>query len=206
MPAQAKVGRFQQALMKWLSAQQRQPAAISSLQALLDTFADEYSHWRPHRSLPHLATPATAYATRPKAGPGSRDTDIRDRVRRDRVHTAGTVTLRTGGRLHHIGAGRTYAGTCVLLLVQDLDIRIINAAAGELIRALTIDSSRGYQPTGRSPGPQTNHPEPDAGSGCPRSLETSHVGIAGMRTSIPGTAVISPARDWACGARGPIRF
>jgi len=36
------------------------------------------------------------------------------------VHKAGSVTLRHGGRLHHIGVGRTHAGTCVILLVQDL--------------------------------------------------------------------------------------
>ena len=43
-------------------------------------------------------------------------------------------TLRVAGRLHHIGVGRTYTGTRVLVLIQDLDIRIINAATGELLR------------------------------------------------------------------------
>jgi hypothetical protein len=35
-----------------------------------------------------------------------------------------------------------------LTLVQDLDVRIINAATGELIRELTIDPTRDYQPRG----------------------------------------------------------
>jgi hypothetical protein len=42
----------------------------------------------------------------------------------------------------------------VLMLVQDLDVRIINAATGELIRVLTIDPTRDYQPTGASKGPK----------------------------------------------------
>ena len=87
----------------------------------------------------HRATPSTAYAARPKATPGRRDADTRNRVRTDRVGSTGTVSLRTGGRLHHIGTGRTYAGTRILLLIQDLGIRIINAATGELLRQLTLD-------------------------------------------------------------------
>ena len=43
-----------------------------------------------------------------------------------RVSKAGNITLRIAGRLHHIGIGKTYAGTYVLLLVHDQDIRIID--------------------------------------------------------------------------------
>jgi hypothetical protein len=68
------------------------------------------------------------------------------------VITAGCVTLRLAGRLHHIGIGRTHAGTHVLLLVQDLHVRVIDAATGELLRELTIDPARDCQPTGRPPG------------------------------------------------------
>jgi hypothetical protein len=32
------------------------------------------------------------------------------------------------------------------MLICDLDIRIINAATGELIRELTLDPTRNYQP------------------------------------------------------------
>ncbi|SBS79655.1 Integrase catalytic region (fragment) [uncultured Mycobacterium sp.] len=88
---------------------------------------------------------------RPKAQPGKR-TDTHDRVRRDRVDDYGTLTLRLAGRLHHISIGRTHARTRVLMLVQDLDVRIINAATGELIRELTIDPTRDYQPRGVSSG------------------------------------------------------
>jgi transposase InsO family protein len=155
---QGKVERFQATLKNWLAAQPAQPADLAQLQALLDTFTAVYNHRRPHRSLPHRATPATAYGARPKAAPGDRTGDAHDRVRRDKISKTGNVTLRTGGRLHHIGVGRTYAGTCVLLLAQDLHIRIIDAATGELLRELTLDPARDYQPTGRPPGPKPKRP------------------------------------------------
>ena len=149
-----KVERFQQTLKKWLRKQPLQPASIAELQALLDTFVDEYNHRRPHRSLPASATPAATYQTRPKAGPSSdRSADTHDRVRHDRVDLRGTVTLRIAGKMHHIGIGRTYAGTDILLLVQDLHVKIVNKTTGELLRELIIDPRRDYQPTGRPPGP-----------------------------------------------------
>ena len=57
---QGKVERFQQTMKKWLAAQQPQPATVTQLQTLLSAFADQYNQHRPHRSLPHQATPATA--------------------------------------------------------------------------------------------------------------------------------------------------
>ena len=109
----------------------------------------------------------------PKALPGpSRDADTHDRVRHDRVDKSGTVTLRVAGQLRHIGIGRTHAGTHVILLVQDLDVRVVNAITGELLRELTIDPSKDYQP--RNPE-MTRTPEPTfRGSGCRRCPETSH--------------------------------
>jgi hypothetical protein len=55
--------------------------------------------------------------------------------------------------------GLAYAGSHVVMLVQNLGIRIIQAATCELLRELTLDPSRNYQPTGRPPGP-TRHPAP----------------------------------------------
>ena len=156
-----KVERLQQTLKRWLT---RQPPShtIAELQTQLDAFGDEYNHRRPHRSLPHRATPATAYQARLKAAPGTR-VDTHDRVRTDRVDQAGSITLRVGGRLHHIGVGRIHYRTRVLILVQDLNIKIINAATGELLRQLTLNPDRDYQPLGRPPGPpprKRQHPEP----------------------------------------------
>jgi hypothetical protein len=140
-------------MKKWLRAQPDQPTTIAELQALVDAFVAIYNQLRPHRSLPHRATPATAYTARPKAGPGDRRSDTHARVRTDRIDTGGKVTLRHGGTLYSIGIGRTHARTRVLILVEDLDIRIIDAATGELLRDLVLDTSKRYQGTGRPPGP-----------------------------------------------------
>ena len=103
--------------------------------------------------LPHIAV-----CVRVATAARSRTVISTDRVRRDRISKTGNLTLRTGGRLRHIGIGRTYAGTHVLLLIQDLNIRIINAATGELLRELVLDPTRDYQPTGRPPGPAKKTP------------------------------------------------
>jgi hypothetical protein len=69
--------------------------------------------------------------------------------------------------MHHIGIGTEHARTPVLKLVDGLHIRVINAATGELLRELTLDPSRNYQPLGRPPGPQPKNrkPDPNPGSG-----------------------------------------
>ena len=151
-----KVERFHQTLKRFL-AKQPKAATLAELQTQLDAFVDEYNHRRPHRSLPHQATPATSYTARPKATPGER-LDTHDRVRSDRIDQAGVITLRIAGRLHHIGVGRTYTGTRVLILIQDLNITIVNAATGELLRQLTLDPTRDYQPTGAPKGPKRKKP------------------------------------------------
>jgi transposase InsO family protein len=158
-----KVERFQQTFKNWLRAQP-QPATITQLQTLLDNFVELYNHHRPHRSLPHQTTPAVAYTTRPKATPGHRDNDPHYRVRHDRIDEGGNVSLRVNSRLHHIGIGRTHTGTRVILLIDDLDIRIIHAATGEILRDLTLDPTRNYQPTGAPKGPtrpKTKRTEPN---------------------------------------------
>lgn len=151
-----KVERFQQTLKKWLTAQPHQPTTIDQLQTLLDAFTHAYNHERPHRSLPHHATPATAYTARPKATPGDRSADTHARVRHDRVDQSGKITLRQHGRLYSIGVGRTHARTRIILLASDLDIRIIHAATGELLRHLTLDPTKRYQPIRPTPPANDN--------------------------------------------------
>jgi transposase InsO family protein len=149
-----KVERFQQTMKKWLRAQPQQATSLDQLQDMLGAFVLLYNQQRPHRSLPHRATPAAVYHTRPKTAPlASRELDHHRRIRHDVIDATGKVTLRVAGRLLHIGVGRTHARTPVVLLVQDLDVRVVDAATGELLRALTLDPSRSYQPTGRGPGP-----------------------------------------------------
>ena len=46
------------------------------------------------------------------------------------------------------------------MLIIDLDIRIIHAATGELLRHLTLNPTRTYQPTGTPRTPKRQTPEP----------------------------------------------
>jgi hypothetical protein len=140
------------------ACQPAQPADLHQLQALLDEFTRYYNTRRPHKSLPGRITPATAYTARPKATAGDRTTDTHDRVRTDKTGANGVVTLRHAGHLHHIGIGRKHAGTEILLLAQDLHVRVIAAATGELLRDLTLDPARNYQPTGKPRRPKRTTP------------------------------------------------
>jgi hypothetical protein len=72
-------------------------------------------------------------------------------VRRDKV-SHGNVTLRINGALHHIGLGRHLHRTRILMLIDDLDVRVIHATTGEIIRTLTIDPTRRYRRTRRPRG------------------------------------------------------
>jgi transposase InsO family protein len=161
-----KTERFQQTLKKSLTAQPVQPHTLEELQALIDAFVELYNNHRPHRSLPHRSTPATAYHARPKAGPSAdRSTEVHYRVLTDKIDLNGKLSLRLNGRMHHIGVGTEHARTQVLKLVDDLHVRVVNAATGELLRELTIDPTRDYQPLGRRPGPSPKNRRPDPSSG-----------------------------------------
>lgn len=140
-----KVERFHQTLKKWL-AKQVAAETVTELQAQLDTFTDYYNTRRPHRAL-NRKTPAVAFAARPKAAPSQTGPTIADhyRVRHDTIDTNGTITIRYQSRLHHIGIGRRHAGQNVLVLVHDLEIRVVTTD-GELLRELTLNPARDYQP------------------------------------------------------------
>jgi transposase InsO family protein len=142
-----KVERFHQTLKKWLDHQPR-PATVGQLQGLLDHFRDYYNTVRPHRAVGRR-TPTQAYTARPKAVPTGTPIDTGHyRVRHDRIDRAGVITLRHNSRLHHIGLGRRHAGTRVLVLARDLHIRVLSTD-GELLRELTLDPNRDYQPQAR---------------------------------------------------------
>jgi transposase InsO family protein len=142
-----KVERFHQTLKKWLH---RQPKAggIEELQAQLDRFCAYYNTVRPHRAIGRR-TPAEAFAARPKATPSLPALEVPShfRLRRDKVDITGVITLRHNSRLHHIGLGRRLIGTRVLALVDGLHVRVLTED-GELLRELTLDPSRDYQPHG----------------------------------------------------------
>ena len=84
------------------------------------------------------------------------------------------------GRLHHIGVGRTYARTRVLIPVHDLNIRIIKATTGGLAPLSDPRPTCHYQPTGNPKGPvpaktvsmRQRDPQPSLGHGGATPDET----------------------------------
>jgi len=143
-----KVERFHQTLKKWLT-KQRPARSITQLQGQLDRFRRYYNQQRPHRAIGRR-TPAQAFAARTKATPRRTPITVpaHHRVRRDRVDPSGTITLRYQSRLRHLGIGRRYAGTRVLVLIADRDVRVITDN-GEPLAEFTINPTKDYQPQKR---------------------------------------------------------
>jgi len=142
-----KVERLHQTLKRYL-AKQPPATTLAELQGQLDAFRHYYNHIRPHRAVGRR-TPLQAYSARLKAAPAGASASTYFRVRQDKVDKTGKVTLRYDSRLYHIGLGRAHKGRAVKLLIADENVRVIDLN-GELIRELTLDPSRNYQPLARS--------------------------------------------------------
>src|ERR1700682_3469134 len=139
-----KVERFHQTLKRFL-AKQAQPHTLAHLQLQLDAFRTYYNQQRPHRALAGQ-TPLTAFNARIKAKPAT-PTVTHFRVRRDKVDRFGRVTLRYLSRLRHIHVGCGYKHWPVRILVAGAYVRVVTED-GQLLRELTIDPARDYQPLG----------------------------------------------------------
>lgn len=142
-----KVERLHQTLKAFL-AKQDPAATIAELQAQVDRFVDYYNEVRPHRACGRKP-PIVAFGARDKARPSGPKIQIGAgvRVRKDRIDKNGKVTLRHRTKLHHIGVGHAHKGKRVTMLVKGLDVRVISED-GELLRRLSLDPSRDYQPQG----------------------------------------------------------
>ena len=142
-----KVERFHQTMKAFLA---RQPpvGSIAQLQAQVDRFVAYYNEVRPHRAR-ERRPPRVAFEARDKARPSGPMIRVGAgvRVRRDRIDKNGKVTLRHRTRLHHIGVGHAHHGKRVILLVDGLNVRVVSQD-GELLRQLTLDPTRDYQPQG----------------------------------------------------------
>jgi transposase InsO family protein len=141
---QGKVERYHQTLKKWL---RKRPLVdtLDELQAQIDGFVTYYNEVRPHQA--RGCPPMEAYRRLDKATPVLDGQPIlaNTKVRHDKVDKTGVVTLRYRSKLHHIGIGRPHTGRRVVMLVCDLDIRVI-AEDGRLLRHLTLDPAKDYQP------------------------------------------------------------
>lgn len=139
---QGKIERFHQTLKRFLKARP-QPRTIEELQTNLDQFTTWYNTNRPHRALSHR-TPHQAYNALPKATPTTKPTK-EWRTRTDKVDSNGKLTLRYAGQIRHLGVGRRYASTPVLMLIQDRNVTISNLETGHIIGEYHIDPTRNYQ-------------------------------------------------------------
>lgn len=145
---QGKVERYHLTLKKWL---RKQPgtSSIEELQTQIDGFVRYYNEKRPHQA--RGCPPMRAWRSLDKATPvldGQRLL-AKTRVRRDHVDHWGSVTLRYRRKLHHISVGRAHRHRRVIILMADLDVRVITDD-GELLRHFTLDPNLDYQAKGRS--------------------------------------------------------
>jgi transposase InsO family protein len=142
-----KVERFHQTMKTYL-AKQPPAGSLDELQIQIDRFVAYYNEVRPHRAVGRRP-PRAAFEARDRARPSGpkiiAGTGVR--VRRDRIDKHGRLTLRHRTKLHHIGIGARHRGTRVVMLVHDLDVRVISLD-GEMLRHLTLDPTKDYQPQG----------------------------------------------------------
>ena len=124
-PDPGQIERYHQTLKEWLCANDDFDS-LGALQRGVDFFAGYYNEIRPHQA--HGRPPLGVYQERDKAAPSIEGQVVSPttKVRRDRVDTNGTVTLRHRSKLHHIGVGRAHKNERVLMLVADLDVRILD--------------------------------------------------------------------------------
>lgn len=140
-----KIERFWQTLKKWLRAREQRHGLYGTLAGLnrdLLVFAEYYNTQRGHRALGGR-TPATAYAATVKARPAERPLPASTQIYRTHASTGGTVVV--GPYAVFIGA--RFAQLAVTAIRQGDFIAIF--AGDTLLRTLTADPTRRYQPIGR---------------------------------------------------------
>lgn len=140
---QGKIERYHLTLKKWL---RKQPPAetLTDLQQQIDRFVFIYNEQRPH--VARGRTPMSAWRSLDKATPvlDGQPLLAHTKVRHDRIDKTGCFTLRYRGRLHHVGVGRAHKHKRILILMADLDVRVIDEN-GNTLRHFPLDPSVDYQ-------------------------------------------------------------
>jgi hypothetical protein len=122
---------------RWLDKQPA-PADLTELQALLNTYRGTYNNRR-HQAL-HMRTPQQVYHLAEKTGPAFASLPPPTRVSHPTVGPRGAIGVDTT----EIGLGRRYTGATTTVFRAGDDVTIF--IANQLIRTLTIDRRRRYQP------------------------------------------------------------
>ncbi len=142
-----KVERFQQTLKKWLRQQPLARGAVE-LQAQLDKFRELYNHHRPHQGIGRV-TPITRWHATPAAGPAPEPLAhpvwparlLEGTVAADGTVQVSRLRIHIGVEWEHHRAQVQIAGTAANVFID-----------GTLIRHLTLDPDRSYQPSDRKRG------------------------------------------------------
>jgi transposase InsO family protein len=140
---QGKVERYHLTLKKWLR-KKPEVDSLGELQAQIDRFVHIYNELRPHTA--RGCPPMQAWRALDKATPliDGQPLLAHTKVRHDRIDKTGCFTLRYRSKLHHVGIGRAHAGKRVLILMADLDVRVIDDE-GLTIRHFELDPAVDYQ-------------------------------------------------------------
>lgn len=145
-----KLERSHQTTKKWLRTQGL-AGTHDELQAQLDTWRGYYNHTRPHSSLGG-ATPYQRWATSSPATAHNSPIPGPCRASLHTISNAGNV----GWGRWNIAVGSQRAGQQVLVIARDLHLTIHGQTG--LIRQLTIDPNRRYQPSGTPTGRPNKQP------------------------------------------------
>jgi transposase InsO family protein len=154
---QGKIERFHQTLKRYLG-QRPVVTSLAELQMQLDAFRLAYNEQRPHRAVGR-ATPGEAYRATAKARPSEASGRGNFRLRYDVTDGKGAMTLRRGGRLHHLNAGIIHARRRVLAIVDEQEVTLVALDTGEVLSNHWIEPDKGYwrnqrRNPGRWPGSQ----------------------------------------------------
>jgi transposase InsO family protein len=137
--------RAHQTMQRWLRA--RPPAAdIAELQALLEVYQDAYNDDRPHQALGGL-TPTQAAAGVAVAQPAAAIPEPEEKVIYLVVKRGGDIAVKDWA----LSVGRRYKGRTVAVIQNGDHLAVI--LDNKLLRELTLDRSRNFQPRKPAPGP-----------------------------------------------------
>jgi len=177
-----KIERFWQTLKKWLDAHGPYDT-LEQLRAALGVFRVYYNTQRRHRAL-HSQTPAQVFRASPLARPAEHPLPAPSVLTRVRVSAAGAVPVNR----YQVYVGRALIGLPVDVVTNG-DFVVIFAGT-LLVRQLTLDPTRIYQPAGCGRG-HRYEPHPIDPANRP-GVGRVH---AGRAAALPANSLPRPGRD-----------